>query len=122
MQHSRQRRGCSVLRMLLGDIACKCGHRNVGWPLHNWQRCLECGSRRFYDLQHGVRGEWMGPELPYSEVQLIPKSAVVTQQDVNIFSAQNYLIQSIHFTNGVNRSKAGICGKGATLTPQASSM
>ena len=53
-----------MLTTLLKAMTGACGHRHVGWPQHNQQRCLECGSARFYDVQAGTRGEWMPPERP----------------------------------------------------------
>lgn len=59
-----------MLMEILEGLTFTCGHRHVGWPQYNRQRCLDCGGRRFYDIQRGIRGEWISPELPYSEAQL----------------------------------------------------
>ena len=59
-----------MLSEILQELTFTCGHRHVGWPQHNRQRCLDCGGTRFYDLQRGIRGEWISPERPYSEAQL----------------------------------------------------
>ena len=59
-----------MLMAILQGLTFTCGHRHVGWPQHNRQRCLDCGGTRFYDLQRGIRGEWISPERPYSEAHL----------------------------------------------------
>jgi hypothetical protein len=59
-----------MLMAILQGLTFTCGHRHVGWPQYNRQRCLDCGGTRHYDLQREIRGEWISPERPYSEDQL----------------------------------------------------
>jgi hypothetical protein len=68
-----------MLMAFLDGFTGICAHRTVGWPQHNRQRCLDCGSTRVYDLHRGIRGEWMPPERPYSEAQL-PTTTVPGKQ------------------------------------------
>lgn len=65
-----------MLMEILEGLTFTCTHRHVGWPQYDRQRCLDCGGTRFYDLQRGIRGEWISPERPYSEAQLQLATAV----------------------------------------------
>ncbi len=49
-----------LLRQMMGS----CTHRNVGWPLRKYQRCLDCGRVRLYDLEREIIGDWQEPERP----------------------------------------------------------
>jgi outer membrane protein TolC len=64
----------------LEELALTCGHRHVGWPQYNRQRCLDCGGTRFYDLQREIRGEWISPERPNSDAQLQTATTVSGKQ------------------------------------------
>lgn len=57
---------------LWNRFTCGCAHTHVGWPLHNRQRCLDCGGTRSYDLQRETRGDWTPPERPYAVLTVQP--------------------------------------------------
>jgi hypothetical protein len=69
-----------MLMAILQGLTFICGHRHVGWPQYNRQRCLDCGGTRYYDLQREIHGEWISPERPYSEAQLQIATTVPEKQ------------------------------------------
>jgi outer membrane protein TolC len=69
-----------MLMEKVGELTFTCGHRHVGWPQYDRQRCLDCGGTRFYDLQGEIRGEWISPERPNSDAQLQPATTVSGKQ------------------------------------------
>lgn len=59
-----------LISRLLGIVFLICFHPHRAWPIHGWQRCLDCGKRRRFALGspqtiRGVEwGRWEAPELP----------------------------------------------------------
>ena len=96
-----------MLMEILEELTLTCSHRHVGWPQYNRQRCLDCGGTRFYDLQQGIRGEWISPERPKPEAQLQLATTVPEKGNANLNAASLFGWPAVHGLNVVTNIEEG---------------